>query len=549
MADEPISQLTLYATYHPADEIEILDVSDTTFASTGTNKRIQFSTLLTMAGVGTVAGGGTGLTAAGAADQLLGMQHTGGGLEYKTLTAGTNITSTPAAGSITIASTASGGGLTSVGLSTPSWLTVSNSPLTGNGTLAVSATTGETANQVLATPNGSSGAVGLRSIVAADLPTVPTSGGGTGLTSIGTADQILGVAHTGGALEYKTLTAGANVTITDAAGQITIASSGTGSGTVNSVGLSTPSWLTVANSPITGSGTLAVTATTGETANQVLATPNGSSGALAVRALAAADIPTLPASQITAPGSSGQLIYNSFNVFTGAADWSIGSSGQLTGTAISDPGTPSAGDLWYSSAQSTFGFMSSGMNTKAGGVIWQGLSAGTAVANTTTQTSLLTGISTTNGSLTIPAGALVPGKIIRPVFTGTMTVGVSTPTLSVFMLLGGTQIWGYTSPALSSTSNAMTFLTHPFSYFKVHTVGSSGTLLGFGLVYVPNGTGETSVPGGSNTGGASTTYWQSPSVITINTTGSLALDLQVKWSAALAANSIQCLDGYVTIDG
>ena len=330
MADEAISQLTLYATYHPADEIEILDVSDTTFASTGTNKRIQFSTLLTMAGVGTVAGGGTGLTAAGAADQLLGVQHTGGGLEYKTLTAGTNITSTPAAGSITIASTASGGGLTSVGLSTPSWLTVSNSPLTTNGTLAVSATTGETANQVLATPNGSSGAVGLRSIVAADLPTVPTSGGGTGLTSIGTADQVLGVAHTGGALEYKTLTAGANVTITDAAGRITIASSGTGGGTVTSVGLSTPSWLTVANSPITGSGTLAVTATTGVTANQVLATPNGSSGALAVRALVAADIPPLPASQITAPGSSGQLIYNSSNVFTGAADWSIGSSGQLT---------------------------------------------------------------------------------------------------------------------------------------------------------------------------------------------------------------------------
>ncbi|MGA7501215.1 MAG: hypothetical protein WBX00_31165, partial [Isosphaeraceae bacterium] len=301
MADEPISSLTLFTSYSTADEIEILDVSDTTFASTGTNKRIQFSTLLTMAGVGTVAGGGTGLTAAGGADQLLGVQHTGGGLEYKTLTAGANISITPAAGSITIASTASGG-LTSVGLSTPSWLTVSNSPLTSNGTLAVSATTGETANQVLATPNGSSGAVGLRSIVAADLPTVPTSGGGTGLTSIGTADQILGVAHTGGALEYKTLTAGANVTITDAAGQITIASSGTGSGTVNSVGLSTPSWLTVANSPITGSGTLAVTATTGETANQVLATPNGSSGALAVRALAAADIPTLPASQITAPG-------------------------------------------------------------------------------------------------------------------------------------------------------------------------------------------------------------------------------------------------------
>ncbi len=108
MADEPISALTLFTSCSTADEVEILDVSDTTLASTGTNKRIQFSTLLAMAGVGTVAGGGTGLTAVGSADQLVGVAHTGGALEYKTLTAGPNVTITPAAGSITIA--ASGGG-------------------------------------------------------------------------------------------------------------------------------------------------------------------------------------------------------------------------------------------------------------------------------------------------------------------------------------------------------------------------------------------------------------------------------------------------------
>ena len=117
MADEPISALTLFTSYSTADEVEILDVSDTTFASTGTNKRIPFSTLLTMAGVATaagvttVAGGGTGLTAVGSADQLLGVAHTGGALEYKTLTAGSNVTITPAAGSITIASTGGGGGM------------------------------------------------------------------------------------------------------------------------------------------------------------------------------------------------------------------------------------------------------------------------------------------------------------------------------------------------------------------------------------------------------------------------------------------------------
>ena len=67
---------------------------------------------------------------------------------------------------------------------------------------------------------------------------------------------------------------------------------GSGSGTVTSVGLTVPSWLTVAGSPVTTSGTLAVTATTGQTANQFLATPNGSTGAVGLRAMVTADLPS-----------------------------------------------------------------------------------------------------------------------------------------------------------------------------------------------------------------------------------------------------------------
>lgn len=62
-------------------------------------------------------------------------------------------------------------------------------------------------------------------------------------------------------------------------------------GTVTSVAMTVPSWLSVAGSPITTSGTLAVTAATGQSQNQVLATPNGSTGALSVRALVGADLP------------------------------------------------------------------------------------------------------------------------------------------------------------------------------------------------------------------------------------------------------------------
>jgi hypothetical protein len=74
---------------------------------------------------------------------------------------------------------------------------------------------------------------------------------------------------------------------------------GGGSGTVTSVDMSVPSWLSVSGNPITTSGTLAVTTATGQTANQFLATPNGSTGAVGLRSIVAADIPNLDAAKIT----------------------------------------------------------------------------------------------------------------------------------------------------------------------------------------------------------------------------------------------------------
>ena len=57
---------------------------------------------------------------------------------------------------------------------------------------------------MLATPAGSSGATSLRQLVAGDLPTVPVAGGGTGLTSLGTAGQVLTVNSGATALAYAT---------------------------------------------------------------------------------------------------------------------------------------------------------------------------------------------------------------------------------------------------------------------------------------------------------------------------------------------------------
>ena len=65
-----------------------------------------------------------------------------------------------------------------------------------------------------------------------------------------------------------------------------------GSGTVTSVGLALPDFITVSGGPVTTTGTLTGTLA-GQLANRVFAAPNGASGTPIFRALVAADIPTL----------------------------------------------------------------------------------------------------------------------------------------------------------------------------------------------------------------------------------------------------------------
>lgn len=69
-----------------------------------------------------------------------------------------------------------GGGLTSVGLSLPAMFTVTGSPLVANGTISATLAS-ETANTVLAAPNGSSGAPTFRVLALADIPATGASTG------------------------------------------------------------------------------------------------------------------------------------------------------------------------------------------------------------------------------------------------------------------------------------------------------------------------------------------------------------------------------------
>ena len=135
------------------------------------------------------------------------------------------------------------GTVTSVGLTLPNIFTVTNSPVTTTGSLTATLAS-QSANRLFASPNGSAGTPTFRSLVAADLPTVPIAGGGTDLTSPipnnfvlssnGSAYQGREILPTGGLTAVfapASITLGLNpalISITGFAGTLTSTKGGTG---------------------------------------------------------------------------------------------------------------------------------------------------------------------------------------------------------------------------------------------------------------------------------------------------------------------------------
>lgn len=119
-----------------------------------------------------------------------------------------------------------------------------------------------------------------------------------------------------------------------------VSGGGGGSGTVTSVALAAPAIFTVTGSPITTSGTIALTLVS-ESANTFFAAPDGSAGTPVFRAIVAADIPTL--NQNTT-GTASNITATSNNTLSTLSSLSLPYS-QVTGGPSTNGITGLTGDV------------------------------------------------------------------------------------------------------------------------------------------------------------------------------------------------------------
>jgi len=385
--------------------------------------------------------------------------------------------------------------LTSAGASAaPTWSQVSATSLSGilpvanGGTGLASWTTGSlvyasasttlagladvaTGNVLLSGGVGVAPAWGQVSLTTAVTGTLPIANGGTGLTST-PANGALDIGN-GTGFTRTTLTAGTNISITNGAGSISIAVSGT------------PSFATSVTTPLVIGGAAASSSLTLQSTSGVGTTDSiffkvGNNGATTAMTISSAGLVTAD------------------NFSSSSAAFTTITSGTWNGTAIGATygGTGqtayAVGDILYASTTSALSRLGASINgyvlTLAAGVpTWAASSGGV----TSFQTSLsgLTPASSTTGAITLAGtlGAISGGTGLTSYATGDIVYASATNTLSkltagtngyVLTLASGVPSWAaasggtYTRTTFTATAGQTSFTaSYTIGYVQVYLNG------------------------------------------------------------------------------
>lgn len=236
--------------------------------------------------------------------------------------------------------------------STTLWYSSANS-LTNTSALTGS----QTANTVFAAPDGLAGNPTFRALVAADLPTVPVSKGGTGQTSY-TDGQLLIGNSSGNTLTKATLTAGTGISITNGAGAITIATTGTSGVTA-----------VTASSPLASSGGTAPNISLSGT----VGIANGGTGLTSTPSNGQLDIGNGSGfTRNTLTAGSGITITNGAGAITIAATGGAVSSVTGSGAITASPTTGAVTVSVDTAGAATAGIVSTGTQTFGGNKTFNG---------------------------------------------------------------------------------------------------------------------------------------------------------------------------------
>jgi hypothetical protein len=442
-----------------------------------------------------VANGGTGQTTYTDGQLLIG-NSTGNTLAKSTLTAGTGVSITNGAGTITIAATGGTGTVTSVGgTGTVSGITLTGTVTTsGNltlgGTLAVTPSnfSSQTANTFLAAPNGAAGAPTFRAIVAADVPTLNQN-------TSGTAANVTGVvAAANGGTGQSSYTIGDLIYASGTTALSKLADVATGNALISGGVGAAPSWGKVGLTTHV-SGTLPVAnGGTGQTSytNGQLLIGNTTGNTLALSTLTAG-------SGITITNGAGTITITS--TAGGGSVTSIDVSGGTTGLTTSGGPITSSGTITLAG---TLAVANGGTGATTAAAARTGLGATTVGANMFTLTN--------------------PAAITFPRFNADNTVSALDAATFRTAIGAGTGSGTVTSVAVSGGTTGLTTSGGPIT--------GSGTITLAGTLAVANG----------GTGGTSQATAQTALGVP-STTGSGASGT---WGISISGNAATATDGVVT---